>query len=218
MLRYLIHGTDIAGTGDLDTLAEVKSEMASMGFSDDDVAHALRTVAGVLHLGNIAFVGKEEDENLARVDPASEAAMGAVADLLGLSPGLLATALTSRTFSIDAGRQASETRVPLTRKQAADSRNALAKEVYARLFNWVVGKVNQTTEHVATAAAGGAGGGAGAGGATSASAGNRYVGILDIFGFEVEEENGFPQLCINYANEMLQSLFNTHVFVLEQQE
>lgn len=44
----------------------------------------------------------------------------------------------------------------------------------------------------------------------------RFIGLLDIFGFEVFTENFYEQFLINYANEVLQQQFNDFVFRQEQ--
>uniref|UniRef100_A0A8C3CI02 Uncharacterized protein n=1 Tax=Cairina moschata TaxID=8855 RepID=A0A8C3CI02_CAIMO len=87
---------------------------------------------------------------------------------------------------------------PLSRQQALDSRDALAKHMYGQVFRWMVSRVNRALR--------------------SPEGHHTSIGILDIYGFEMFEFNSFEQFCINYANEKLQQLFNLHVFKLEQEE
>ena len=82
---------------------------------------------------------------------------------------------------------------------AADGRDALAKAVYAALFDWLVARINASFANTRGAAL-------------------TTISILDIYGFEFFERNSFEQLCINYANERLQQQFNRHLFKLEQEE
>ena len=74
---------------------------------------------------------------------------------------------------------------------AEDSRDALAKAVYAALFRWLVTRVNAFL-------------------AVGKKVSGVSLSILDIYGFECFMENSFEQLCINYANERLQQQFNRH--------
>uniref|UniRef100_A0A7S3FEF1 Myosin motor domain-containing protein n=1 Tax=Haptolina ericina TaxID=156174 RepID=A0A7S3FEF1_9EUKA len=112
---------------------------------------------------------------------------------------MLLKVTTSRTLS--AGRKADleEYSVPLNVVQAQHSRDAIAKMVYAKVFNWLVARINESLAQ------------------QGAQESHAFIGILDIYGFEVFQTNSFEQLCINYANEQLQQHFIVHTFKQEQE-
>jgi myosin heavy subunit len=68
---------------------------------------------------------------------------------------------------------------PLDREQSFYARDALAKAMYARLFDWLVETINKSIHTPTT---------------TSRNSSNHVLGILDIYGFEVFETNAFEQV------------------------
>ena len=78
-----------------------------------------------------------------------------------------------------------------------------SQAIYDRLFSWIVKKINSAIDPVHSG---------------KKHVGNKVIGVLDIYGFEIFDENSFEQLCINYCNEKLQQLFIELVLKSEQEE
>ena len=172
--------------------------MRVFALSDAD-QHAMRQVlAAVLHLGNLAFdaVAMAQQDDGCKVDAASRAQLTAAAELTGLTADALEQALTVKSVG-----KFPVVQVPQPPPKAAATRDALAKSLYGQLFEWTIGRINETM-------------GAGAGPADA----KRTIGMLDIFGFEAFQRNSLEQLLINFANEKLQAHFNEYIFRLEEAE
>tara|TARA_B100000925_G_scaffold192921_1_gene145968 strand:- start:86 stop:2959 length:2874 start_codon:yes stop_codon:yes gene_type:complete len=71
-----------------------------------------------------------------------------------------------------------------------------SEDLYEDLFNFVIDKINN---HLGEKT-------------------DKYISILDIFGFEIFDHNSYEQLCINYTNEVLQQIYNQYIFQNEQIE
>uniref|UniRef100_A0A8C7SL74 Myosin 1D n=1 Tax=Oncorhynchus mykiss TaxID=8022 RepID=A0A8C7SL74_ONCMY len=91
-----------------------------------------------------------------------------------------------------------------TTQEASYGRDALAKAMYERMFCWIVGRINDVIEVKNYDA--------------KVHGKNTVIGVLDIYGFEIFQNNSFEQFCINYCNEKLQQLFIQLVLRQEQEE
>lgn len=83
--------------------------------------------------------------------------------------------------------------------QAYYARDALAKNLYSRLFSWLVTRINESIR-------------------AQAKTRHKVMGVLDIYGFEIFEDNSFEQFIINYCNEKLQQIFIELTLREEQEE
>ncbi|XP_046402866.1 unconventional myosin-Ie-like [Ischnura elegans] len=191
---YLSHGKNhrVDGTNDAHDFQETLKAMTVMGMSELEQSQVLKTVAGVLHLGNVNF---SERGNYAEVS--DEGCLDFPAFLFEINKGELQKKLTSRLFDSKWGGQSDQINVTLNVEQALHTRDALAKAAYSRLFDFLVERVN---------------------GAMETNVKGQSIGILDIYGFEIFEKNGFEQFCINFVNEKLQQIFIELTLKAEQEE
>lgn len=174
-----------------DTLAA----MATIGLTQAEQDNIFRMLATILWIGNLSFV--EDESGNAVVRDASVTQF--VAYLLQVDPVILNKALLERTMQTSHGMRRGLTyHVPLNIVQATSVRDALAKGIYSNLFDWIVARVNISL--------------------LGTQPSTKSIGILDIYGFEIFEQNSFEQVCINYVNEKLQQIFIQLTLKAEQDE
>lgn len=178
--------------------------MKTLQFTSEEILTIDQILAAIIHLGNVHFVSNT-NETIA-IDSKSKQSVKQVAYLLSIKLEQLEKTLCSRT--ITANREIMHKDHDIS--QAETGRDAFAKAIYERLFDKVVQDVNRALmiDHNANPNYQ----------QTLHSRQCAVIGVLDIYGFEVLEQNSFEQFCINYCNERLQQLFIGLVLKQEQEE
>uniref|UniRef100_A0A8D2LFU9 Myosin ID n=1 Tax=Varanus komodoensis TaxID=61221 RepID=A0A8D2LFU9_VARKO len=173
----------------------VADAMKVIGFEPEEIQTAYKILAAILHLGNLKF-------SLDGETPVIENSklVSVIADLLSTKADMVEKALLFRTVAT--GRDVIDKQH--TEQEATYGRNAFAKATYERLFCWIVTHINDVIavkDYNSTV-----------------HGKNTVIGVLDIYGFEIFDNNSFEQFCINYCNEKLQQLFIQLVLKQEQEE
>jgi myosin I len=117
---------------------------------------------------------------------------------LGLSEETLSNSLLIRKIKVASNSSTGEVQITQqNEKMASSNRDALAKDIYERLFLWIIKRINHAVKKPLDA--------------------KNSIGILDIYGFEIYDNNSLDQLNINYVNEKIQQLIQL-AFQKEQEE
>ncbi|XP_053683120.1 unconventional myosin-Va isoform X2 [Sabethes cyaneus] len=199
--QFLCQGKspDIVKVSDEHQFEETMKAMKTLGFDHPEISDIMKILAAVLHLGNIEFTHKykkqtQEVDQEACTVASDDLHLNIFSDILKLDREQLRKWLITRQIeSIN-----DSVLIPQNKPQSEAARDALAKHVYAEMFQYIVQKINRNLA-----------------GSKKQSC---FIGVLDIYGFETFDVNSFEQFCINYANEKLQQQFNQHVFKLEQEQ
>ncbi|XP_031531581.1 unconventional myosin-Ia [Vicugna pacos] len=185
----------VDGMDDASNFKALQGAMIVIGFSEEEFRQVLEVTAMVLKLGNVELA----DEFQANGVPASGIRDGRgvqeIGELVGLNSVELERALCSRTM--ETAKEKVVTALSVIQAQYA--RDALAKNIYSRLFNWIVTRINESIK-------------------VDTGEKRKVMGVLDIYGFEILEDNSFEQFVINYCNEKLQQVFIELTLKEEQEE
>ncbi|KAJ3022959.1 Myosin type-2 heavy chain 1 [Thoreauomyces humboldtii] len=183
----------IPGVDDAAEFVETSKALSDVGISLQTQWAIFKICAALLHIGNINIEAKRDEAFIADDDPA----MVMAASLLGIDVKEFKKWITKKQIITRSEKIVSS----VSQYQAIVGRDSVAKFIYSMLFDWLVKFININLSK---------------GG--DMEEGQRFIGVLDIYGFEHFTKNSFEQFCINYANEKLQQEFNAHVFKLEQEE
>lgn len=197
-------GKDPTVADDVQNFSDLCSSLRTLGASDGEMREIFSHLAIILHLSNVTVTEGAAEGASVEVSFSTQS-IGALVEALGLPQDDFVRALTVHVIHL--AHSNTTTEKILSTEDVMNNVNALMKWLYSALFRWLVAKINYA--HCTMP---------GGGNEKQQRAAVKFIGILDIFGFEILKHNSFEQLCINYTNERLQQQFNEQIFVTEQAE
>ncbi|KAM7407255.1 hypothetical protein PAMA_003131 [Pampus argenteus] len=184
-----------ASTQSREHLMAVKQALRALGFNKQEVDSVFMLLSAVLHIGDLHFTALTDADT---AFPSDLQLLERVAGMLQVCSSDLSAALTSDVQYFKGDMITRHHTVEMSEQY----RDQLAKAIYGRLFSYLVNSINDYLQ----------------GQDDSIGDPALEIAILDIFGFEEFQKNGFEQLCGNMTNERLRQYVSEVLFQQEQAE
>ena len=169
--------------------------MIGTNFNDDEINNVIKIVICLLFIGNIDF-DEDKSKDSCTVHPDSVPIQKFVCEIMNIDFNVFSDAFLFNVRII----KGETIKSPMNKAGCIAFRDTFSKEIYNRLFGFLVKRMNLTLfdENIRKK--------------VEDDEDIKHIGLLDIFGFECFKENSFEQFCINYANEKLQNLYVEDIF------
>ncbi|KAL7066497.1 myosin head family protein [Cryptosporidium serpentis] len=186
---------------DVETIDDIKEfslnvypQMERILSKKEDIEKLICLYSGILLVGNIEFDKHEAmgTDNAACIK--SHDIFDDISTLWGVDKKTFEELILTNSIDIRGTKVVSA----LTPTRALEQIESCAKEIYLKCFEYLIKLINIAIQFDESK--------------------NSWIGILDIYGFEVFKINGFEQFLINFANEKLQQFFILSVFEAELKE
>ncbi|SOV74284.1 myosin B [Plasmodium sp. gorilla clade G3] len=151
------------------------------------------TLSGLLLLGNIQFNGIEKGgkSNCSEIDDENLKVVNEASELLGIDYESLKNSLIITEKNI----ANQKIQIPLSIEESLSICRSISKDIYNKIFEYITKRINNFLNNNKEL--------------------ENFIGILDIFGFEIFVKNSLEQLLINIANE---EIHNIYLFVVYEKE
>ena len=177
-------------------LSDVRKAMKTLNFNDNHIDCIFRVLAAILHLGNLQFAATSTPKEPVVVS--NKGTLNIISELLTMDNNKLSKSLLTRRLLVG-GEVITQFH---SVDQCVEMCQSMCKTWYDSLFCYMIEHINTTLSN----------------GHASGHSNSRWIGVLDIFGFENFPINYWEQLCINYTNEKLQQHFINVCLSLDQIE
>uniref|UniRef100_A0A1I7WYG5 Myosin motor domain-containing protein n=1 Tax=Heterorhabditis bacteriophora TaxID=37862 RepID=A0A1I7WYG5_HETBA len=175
---------------DAKNFIELDEALVTLGFSYEQRHLIYKSIAAILHIGNIYFRQKRTADNESNaVEVGNEGELKWSTFLLAVDLNRWAPAFVHKFSKCDNGITTSS----LTMSQALDNRDSLAMLLYEEIFKWVISKIGQ---HFKCPDSTGC------------------ISVVDYYGFEANIHKLLykKQMLINSVNEKMESIFVKQTF------